>query len=307
VNGTFAVARYTLIELSRRRILLVFFIIGALGIAAIGGAFKIISLASPEGSLSFGGGGPGGTPIDPAKLSRVTELSFVIQLIGVVGFFALIIAFAIGMTAIYHDLESGAAVGIFSKPVSRLAFTAGKVLAALAAMIVIVGLLSLETRLIVALFGGGLEGALWVETVAAVANAGLVMLIVLALATWMNNIIAAVVAFVYNVVIANVAVTLHQNLVAGNLGDNGFVKVGLNILYWLVPHHLMSDAQRQLAQAEFDLFFSSQVQQGQGGPTAAEFVNSLPGASDIQDIIWWVFLVVLMATLVYIAVRRKQV
>jgi ABC-type transport system involved in multi-copper enzyme maturation permease subunit len=305
VNGTLAVARYTLVELSRRRILLVFFVIGALGIAAIGGAFKIVASVNPQ-SVSFGGG-PGSGPIDPAKLDRVNELQFVIQLISVVGFFALLIAFAIGMTAIYHDLESGAAVGIFSKPVSRLAFTAGKVLAALAAMVVIVGLLSLETRLVMALFGGGLEGALWVETVAAVANALVVMLIVLALSTWMNNIIAAVVAFVYNVVIANIAVSLHQSLVAGFLGDNGLLKAALNVLYWLVPHHLMSDAQRQLAQAEYELFAAANAANGGGGPTATDFVNAAPGGSDIQDILWWAFFVALVSTLVYFGVRRRQV
>jgi ABC-type transport system involved in multi-copper enzyme maturation permease subunit len=302
VNGAFAVARYTVLELSRRRILLVFFVIGILGIAAIGIALKIISNVSPA-NVSFSGPN-GSTQVDPTKLARLTELTFVTQLIGVVGFFALLIAFAIGMTAIYHDLESGAAVGIFSKPVSRLAFTAGKVLAAVAALVVIVGLLSLETRLVMTLFGGGLEGALWVETVAAVANAALLMLIVLALSTWMNNIIAAVVAFVYNFV-ASIVVALHSQLVGGGLGDNAVVKAVLNTAYWLVPHQLRSDAQRQLAQAEFDLF-SSQAPAGQG-PSKGDFLNSVPGGSDVQDIIWWVFLVVLMATLVYIAVRRRQV
>jgi ABC-type transport system involved in multi-copper enzyme maturation permease subunit len=302
VNGTLAVARYTLLELSRRRILLVFFVIGVVGIAAIGVALKIISNVSPS-NVSFSGPA-GSTPVDPAKLARLTELTFVTQLIGVVGFFALLIAFAIGMTAIYHDLESGAAVGIFSKPISRFAFADGKVLAAVVAMVVIVGLLSLETRLVMTLFGGGLEGALWVETVAAVANAALLMLIVLALSTWMNNIIAAVVAFVYNFV-ASIVVALHGQLVGGGLGDNAIVKAVLNTAYWLVPHQLRSDAQRQLAQAEFDLF-SSQSQGGQG-PSKGDFLNSVPGGSDIQDIIWWVFLVALMATLVYIAVRRRQV
>lgn len=303
MNGTLAVARYTLLELSRRRLLLVFFIIGALGIAAIGTVFKIAATVSPA-SISFSG--PDGTfAPDKATLDRLTELQFVSQLIDVVGFFALLIAFAIGMTAIYHDLESGAAVGIFSKPVSRLAFTTGKVLAALVAMFVIVGVLSLETRLISSLFGGGLEGALWVETVAAVANASLLMLIVLALSAWMNNIIAAVVAFVYNAV-ASIVVVLHNLVVAGSLGNNGFVKTGLDIAYWLAPHHLMSDAKRQLAQAEFDVFAKS-IPPDQGGPTVGDFVNAVPGASDVSDIIWWAFLVALMATLVYIAVRRRQV
>jgi ABC-type transport system involved in multi-copper enzyme maturation permease subunit len=303
VNGTLAVARYTLLELSRRRLLLVFFIIGALGLAAIGTAFKIAATVNPE-SISFGG--PlGSVSPDPATLDRLTELQFVSQMISIVGFFALLIAFAIGMTAIYHDLDSGAAVAIFSKPVSRLAFTTGKVVAALVAMFVIVGVLSLETRLITSLFGGGLEGALWVETVAAVANASLLMLIVLVLSAWMNNIIAAVVAFVYNAV-AGIVVVLHGVSVGGGLGDNALVRTGLDIAYWIVPHPLMSDAKRQLAQAEFDVF-SQSIPPGQPGPSVGDFLNSVPGASGIGDVMWWVFLVVLMATLLYFAVRRRQV
>src|SRR4029077_6597779 len=285
-------------ELSRRRLLLVFFIIGAVGLAAIGAAFKIAATVSPA-SISFGGPGGEVTP-DQATLDRLSELQFVSQMIDIVGFFALLIAFAIGMTAIYHDLESGAAVAIFSKPVSRLAFTVGKVVAALVAMVVIVGLLSLETRLITSLFGGGLEGALWVETVAAVANASLLMLIVLALSAWMNNIIAAVVAFVYNAV-ASIVVTLHAVSVGGGLGDNALVKTALDIAYWMVPHGLMSDAKRQLAQAEFDVF-SKSVPPGQNGPTVGDFLNSVPGASGVGDIAWWAFLVALMATLLYVAV-----
>src|ERR1700693_3295257 len=156
MNGTFAVARYTLIELTRRRILLVVFIIGALGIAAIGIGLKVFSSTFTSGAF----GPPGSEAPDPAKVNRFLDLMFVTDLVGALGLFALLIAFGIGMTAIYHDLESGAAVAIFSKPVSRLAFTAGKLIAALIAMFVIVGVLSLETRLITSLFGGGLEGAL---------------------------------------------------------------------------------------------------------------------------------------------------
>ncbi|MDQ2942941.1 MAG: hypothetical protein M3R21_04625, partial [Candidatus Dormibacteraeota bacterium] len=62
MNGTLAVARYTLLELSRRRILLVFFVVGALGIAAIGIALKILLSVSPANfSVS---GPPGSAPID---------------------------------------------------------------------------------------------------------------------------------------------------------------------------------------------------------------------------------------------------
>src|SRR6202171_5034197 len=174
VNGAAAVARYTLVELSRRRILLVFFIIGALGIALIGIGLKVFASAFNSVVIT----GPNGTAPDPAKLQRAFELSFVNNLIDVLGFFSLLIAFGIGMTVIYHDLDSGAAVSIFSKPVSRAAFTAGKLAAA------IVGVLGVEARLMMFLFGtGNLGGALWIETVTQVANAVTVMLLVMALST----------------------------------------------------------------------------------------------------------------------------
>jgi len=297
VNGTLAVARYTLLELSRRRLLLVFFVVGVLGIAVIGLALKIAP-------VNTGFGGPPGSPQpDPAAVSRLIELYFVRTLIGVVGFFALLIAFAIGMTAIYHDLESGAAIAIFSKPVSRLAFAAGKVLAALIAMLAVVGLLGLEARLIMSLFGGGLEGAMWVETVASVANATLLMLIVLALSTWMNNIIAAVVAFIYNFG-AGVIVALHAQLGSpGFLSDNAIIRTVLTILYWLVPHQLMSDAQRQIVNAQLQMYPPS----GPGAPSPGQILNTVPGGSGTQDILWWVVGIAVMSALVYLAVRRKQV
>jgi ABC-type transport system involved in multi-copper enzyme maturation permease subunit len=246
-------------------------------------------------------GPPGSTPPDPALVDRFIELIFVSTLINAVGFFALLVAFAIGMTAIYHDLESGAAVGIFSKPVSRFAFTAGKLAAAVVAIVVLVGLVGLEARLAMFLFGGGLEGALWVEMLAAVANAVLLMLIVLALSTWMNNIVAAVVAFIYNAV-AGVVVALHAQLAAGQLGDNAIVKAVLDVAYWIVPHDLMSDAARQIVRAQFDVIPTSQ-----DGPTVDQLLAGVPGASDLTDIIWWVFLLAVTASLVYVAVRRRQV
>ena len=295
MNGTLAVARYTLLEISRRRILLVFFIIGIIGIALLGIVLKLAPINM--GTI----GPPGAAQPDPAAMSRFLELNFVRYLISVVGFFALLIAFAIGMTAIYHDLESGAAVAIFSKPITRLAYTIGKVLAAIVAMILVVGFLGLEARFFMALFGGGLEGAMWVETVAAVANALLLMLIVLALSTWMNNIVAAVVAFIYNFG-AGVVVGFHAFV--GASGAPAALITVFNILYWLVPHQLMSDAQRQIVKAQFEVFGGPQ---GRGAPTTNQILSSVPGASSLQDILWWAFLVVLMATLVYVAVRRRQV
>jgi len=291
VSGALAVGRYTLLELSRRRILLVFFILGALGIVCLGVGLKVLySFASSQGSF-------GAPNTDPAAFNRYLELAFVNYVFSALGVFGLLIAFAIGMTAIYHDLESGAAVSIFAKPVSRLAFAAGKIGGAVLALVVIVGLLAVETRAVMFLFGGGLEGSLTGEAAAVVANTIVVMLIVLALSTWMNNIVAAVVAFVYYNVITGVIAFVHKLFETGAI-NNDVVKTIFDIVYWLVPHELISSAPGALAKAQIALSNS-------GSDT--QILSAIPSASGWGDIAWWAFVVIFFAGMVYLAVRRRQV
>ena len=291
MNGTLAVARYTLIELSRRRILLVFFIIGALGIVGLGVGLKILyTVALSSGSIAP-------KNVDPAVFNRFLELSFVNYVFSALATFSLLIAYAIGMTAIYHDLDSGAAVSIFSKPVSRFAFATGKVAAALTALVAIVGVLALEARFVMFLFGGGLENALTGEALAVVGNSVVVMLIVLSLSTWMNNIVAAVVAFVYYNVITGVISFVH-NLADNGVITNNVVKTIFDIVYWLVPHELVSSAIGDVTKAQIAI----------SGPQANnQALAGIPSASGVGDIVWWAFVVCFFAGLVYYAVRRRQV
>jgi ABC-type transport system involved in multi-copper enzyme maturation permease subunit len=293
VNGAAAVTRYTLLELSRRRVLLVFFIIGAAGIALLGIGLKLLYqvLSSNPGSL-------GTSSADPARFNSFLELLFVSYLFQALAVFALLLAYGIGMTAIYHDLESGSAVSIFSKPVSRFAFTIGKIAAAVVGLVVIVGLLAIEARIAMLLFGGGLENALTAQLLASVANALVIMLIVLALSSWLNNILAAVITFIYYNVVSGVISSIHLLADSGIVG-NDLVKNVFAVLYWLVPHPLVSSAVRELAQRQLELSGS------QAGSQAA--LASVPGASGTGDILWWGFNVVLLGAVVYWAVRRRQV
>jgi ABC-type transport system involved in multi-copper enzyme maturation permease subunit len=295
VNGTLAVARYTLLELSRRRILLVFFVVGAVGIVLLGIFLKIATSLATQGTAQSANGA---TQLDPAQMNQLLEAVFVSYLLGALGIFALLIAFAIGMTTIYHDLESGTAVSLFSKPISRLAYTIGKISAAVAALVLVVGVLGIEARLAMLLFGGGLEGALTAEVFAVVANTVVVMLIVLALSTWMNNIIAAVVAFIYYDVVAALVVTI-RNLAHQGVIDNGLLKGVFDVLYWVVPHELTSSASGEIARTE--------IQVSGGGSANAATLAAIPPASGAGDILWWAFVVIVFASLVYVAVRRRQV
>ena len=294
MNGTLAVARYTLLELSRRRILLVFFVVGAVGIVLLGVFLKIANTLATRGTAQSVNGA---TQLDPAQMNQLLEAVFVTYLLGALGIFSLLIAFAIGMTAIYHDLESGTAVSLFSKPISRLAYTIGKISAAVAALVLVVGVLGIEARLAMLLFGGGLEGALTAEVLAVVANTVVVMLIVLALSTWMNNIIAAVVAFIYYDVVAALVVTI-RNLTDQGVIDNGFLKGVFDVLYWVVPHELTSSASGDIAR---------EIQLSGGGSANAATLAAIPPASGAGDILWWAFLVIVFSSLVYVAVRRRQV
>ncbi len=292
MNGTLAVARYTLVELSRRRILLVFFVIGAVGILGLGVGLKI--LYSVVLSSTQGGFGP--SNVDPAAFNHFIELSFLSYIFGALGLFGLLIAYGIGMTAIYHDLDSGAAVSIFSKPVSRVAFTTGKIAAALAALLVIMGVLAVEARLVMFLFGGGLENALTGAVLAVIGNTIVVMLLVLALSTWMNNIVAAIVAFIYYNVIAGVIAFVHNLTESGVIGG-GIAKTIFDILYWLVPHQLVSSATGDLVRAQVAI-------QGARGTTA---IAGVPQTSTTGDIVWWAFVVCVFCGLLYYSVRRKEV
>jgi ABC-type transport system involved in multi-copper enzyme maturation permease subunit len=292
VNGAYAVARYTLIELSRRRILLVMFLIGFAGILFLGVGLRILYDIGTSGTLVTNG-----RQVDPALVDRFLDLEFVFFLIGALGIFALVISYGIGMTAIYHDLDSGGAVSIFSKPVTRLAYAAGKIGAALGALVIIIGLLAIEARIVILLFGGGLENALTGEVLATVANSAVVMLIVLSLSTWINNIVAAIVAFVYSSVVGGVIVYLH-NLATTGVIANGFWRGVMNVLYWLIPHQLTSSATGDLVQV------SVQFQAAAGTtPTSP----AVPPASGAGDLAWWAFTLVFFAVLVYYSVRRRQV
>jgi hypothetical protein len=166
-------------------------------------------------------------------------------------------------------------------------------------MIAIVGLLALEARLAMYLFGGGLENALWLEVLAQLANTLVVMLLVMALSTWMNNIVAAVVAFIYYDVVTGVIVFVHNLADQGAIG-NAIVKFVFDILYWVVPHTLTSSAIRDLAVA--------QVQISGGSSSRGDVsVSGIPPASGIGDIVWWAFIVIVLVAMVYYSVRRRQV
>lgn len=149
---------------------------------------------------------------------------------GVVGFFLLISGFAIGMTVIYNDLDSGAAVGIFVKPVSRLQYTVGKSAATLIVLALLTALLTLLTVALLLINGGtGYDyGAVVTNLLAGTANILVLVVLVMALASAMNNVVAAIIGFVLYEVFGAVS-TLHALVANHTLTASPWAQI-INVL-----------------------------------------------------------------------------
>ena len=105
------------------------------------------------------------------------------------------------------------------------------------------------------------------------------------------------VTFIYYNVVTGIIATVHM-LADGGLIGNAAVRNVFDVLYWLVPHQLVSSAIRDLAKAQIEIA---------GGATSNQALASVPAPSGAGDIAWWGFTVLAFAGLVYYAVRRRQV
>jgi ABC-type transport system involved in multi-copper enzyme maturation permease subunit len=281
-----AVARYTLVELSRRRLILVF-----VGIAIVFTA------------------GLGLAPLVIPHLDTVdSKTVFVLAGISMVDALAIeLCAFAIGMIVINHDLDSGAIVGILAKPVTRLGYAAGKLMAALFLLVLLVAVLTAGSMLVAAVDGSGnLDVLFWFFTANA-ANWLLLMVLVMILTVYLNNIVAAAIVVAFNFVQSQVS-TLHA-MVQSNVITDHILQAVVNTVYWLVPHPLVSNMGRAIAIANYNVDCSTGCPGMQ--PTPAEYLAHelarLPGASSSGEVVYWFAYLTVICALLYVALRRKQV
>ena len=284
--GAAAVARYTLVELARRRLVLVFV---AIGIALTTG-LGIAPLVLPGSQTSLDK-----TVFLLTGISRVDGLA--IELC----------AFAIGMTVINHDLDSGAIVGILAKPVTRFAYAAGKLGASLFLLLLLASILTAGSMLVLELNGGGNIDVLFWFFSANAANWLLLMLLVTILTVYLNNIVAAAIVVAFNFVQDQVS-TLHA-MVQNNVITDRILSAIVGIVYWLVPHPLVSNMERAIAIANFNSTCARGCPAIQPDPQQylAHLLARIPGASGGGDIVFWLAYLAVVCALLYVALRRKQV
>jgi ABC-type transport system involved in multi-copper enzyme maturation permease subunit len=276
-SQTLAVARYTLLELARRRVLPVIVGIGVVLMAGIAIAPHVL---------------PGNTTDQDRIIVMLTALASVVPSA------VTVCAFVVGMTVINHDLDSGAVISIFAKPVSRAAYTAGKLLAAVSLLLVIMAIFTGGSFIDVAVNGGSVYSVVWWTCAALAGNIVLLMLLVMVLTVYLNNVVAAAIVLAFNYAAAQV-LSLHA-MVQTRVITDVLLKGIVNVVYWGVPHELSSNLQRQILMLQIangNLRF--------GG--AENPIDRVPGASDSVDIAFWAAYLVAICIVLFWAVRRKQV
>jgi ABC-type transport system involved in multi-copper enzyme maturation permease subunit len=274
VEQSLAIARYTIIELSRRRLLLIIVVLGLLLTAGLGVAPLLI---------------PGAPTGEDRILFLLNALS------GTVAVAIEICTFAVGMTVINHDLDSGAAVAIFAKPLSRFAYAAGKLAAAASLLLILVAVFAAGTLLVITINGGGHTGVLLWFFAATAANVVVLMVLLMALTVYLNNIVAAVIGFVFNFLMGLV-LQLHA------LAQNGVIasptgRSVINVAYWLFPHALASNLSREIVTIAV---------RRHPAPGGFDPLSGIPPASGAGDIAFWFGYLVLLCGVLWLALRRKQ-
>jgi ABC-type transport system involved in multi-copper enzyme maturation permease subunit len=271
-----AVARYTLLELTRRRLLVVILAVGVLLMGGIAIAPHVL---------------PGMKSDTDRVIVMLTALAAVVPNA------VTLCAFAVGMTVINHDLDSGAVVSIFAKPVNRASYTAGKLLAAVSLLLTITSIFTVGSLLMVAANGGGVYEVVFWTCAALAANIVLLMLLVMVFTVYVNNVVAAAIVFAFNYLAGNVLI-LHA-MVQHNVITDAVAKTLVNVAYWGVPHELTSNLQRQILELQINignLRFAGQSP-----------LDRVPGASEAVDIWFWFAYVVSISVVLFWSVRRKQV
>jgi ABC-type transport system involved in multi-copper enzyme maturation permease subunit len=279
VTAIAAVARYTLVEMTRRRLLLALALV-ALGLITVLGTLPLVlpGMTTPDLKASF-------------MLGEIDRVA---------GLFLLISGFAIAMTVIYNDLDTGAAVGILVKPVTRLEYALAKSAAAIIGVVLIAATLTVATIAVLLLDGGtGYDyGAVVTSFLAATANTLVLVLLVMVLTVLMNNIVSAVIGFVASQVFGGVG-SAHFLVVHGLITASPLVQI-VSVAYWVVPHELVSTLPhelRRIALAVGSVRFA-------GGTSPYGDVPDPTGAGDIA---FWAAYCLALTALLYVVMRRRQV
>lgn len=270
-----AVAMYTLVELSRRRLLVLFVLLECMLLAGLGIAPLVVHVAPTA---------------DERSLVVLSALS------GTIGPALVVCAIGVGMTAVRNDLDSGAIVAILAKPVSRLGYAGGKLAAAVVMLIALGGLFAAGSETLLALNGGRYLAVAGLFFAVLIANALIWMVVVMVLTVHLHNVVAAVLALAM-LFLQGVFGELHTLVQSSVITNRGWMVLG-EAGYWLLPRPLATNLEREVAESSMRLHSGNRV---------LVPLTAIPGASSLGDVGVWSVYLAAVCVLLYLTLRRKQV
>jgi len=192
-------------------------------------------------------------------------------------------------------------------PLTRSTPSAGKLASGLFALILVGAIFTAGSALVVDLDGGGHTDVMFWFFAASIANAVLLMVLVMILTVYLNNVLAGGIVAAFAFVEVQL-VTLH-GMLQSSPATGQVLKAASSVVYWLVPHNLVSNLDRAVVIANYNVSCSTGCPGMRPTPAAylANQLANLPGASAAGDVVYWFGYVVVLCALLYVALRFKQV
>jgi len=213
VNAIISIARTTVGEAIRRRVLLVILLIGVL--------FLIVTP---------------GLSVLGAKQSETVLKSFTL---GVIQLTSAVIAIVLTVYLIPNEIERRTIYTILSKPVQRWQFLVGKYLGAVAAMAMMMGLMTITMLFVFALMS---QGRLGTDTLAGLARVPVMffvqMSLLAAVAVFFSTFVSPIVNFFLSGGVYMVGTFFNPlfTSLADNKSVSPMVKVGAGLIHTIVPN-----------------------------------------------------------------------
>ena len=127
------VARWTVLEARRRRLLVAGVVLSVAFVVVFALAFSLLYHSQERSLLDAGGGGPAG-PVSPREQLLVVSTALVVLGLYGVQFLGALLGLFLGVASVSPEVDSGALHAVLARPISRLDYLLGRFLA-LAAML----------------------------------------------------------------------------------------------------------------------------------------------------------------------------